>query len=230
MRYDTQKRTKSVMYVNKYDKHGECSKNGNHAEHSFVEILKYKNCFDRKATQQEQFDHIDYFAKKNGYGISFDVKARKKKARNDSDVDDDLVWVEFKNGSGDKGWLYGKATCIAFERERDFVIVERSLLLNFCKNKVENKKVSSSKDAIYKLYTRNGRNDLLSIVKMEDVMREIRFFIWQKNHPQVMQNLRVEHETGSRTQKRTCKKVSFFAPHGKRILQIIPMLESIGQI
>jgi len=26
------------------------------------------------------------------------------------------------------------------------------------------------------------------------------------------------------------RKMSFFAPHGKRILQIIPMLESIGEI
>ena len=168
------------MYINKYDKHGECSKNGNNAEQSFVKILKDKNCFERKATKQEQFDHIDYFAKKNGTRISFDVKARKKNSRNDSDVDDNLVWVEFKNVSGKNGWLYGKSTCIAFEREHDFVIVKRSLLLNFCENKVEKNKVSFSRDALYKQYTRDGRKDLLSIVKMQDIMKEIKFFIWKK--------------------------------------------------
>jgi hypothetical protein len=168
------------MYINKYDKLGECSKNGKNAEDSFVKILKNKNCFERKATKQEQFDHIDYFAKKNGIRISFDVKARKKKSRNDSDVDDNLIWVEFKNVSGKNGWLYGKAICIAFERENDFVIVKRSLLLNFCERKVKKKKVLFSKDALYKQYTRDGRKDLLSIVRMEDIMNEIKFFIWKK--------------------------------------------------
>lgn len=168
------------MYINKYDSGGECFINGNNAENSFVKILKEKNCFEREATKQEQFDHIDYFAKKNGTRISFDVKARKKKSRNDSNVDDNLVWVEFKNVSGKNGWLYGKARCIAFERESDFVLVERSSLLNFCERKVEKKKALFSKDALYKQYTRDGRKDLLSIVRMEDIMREIEFFIWNK--------------------------------------------------
>jgi hypothetical protein len=168
------------MYVNRYDTKGECSRNGNNAESLFVQILKEKNCFEREATRQEQFDHIDYFAKKNGTRISFDVKARKKKSRNDSEVDDNLIWVEFKNVSGKNGWLYGKAKCIAFERENDFVLVERTALLEFCEKKVEKKKALFSRDALYKHYTRDGRKDLLSIVKMEDIMKELEVFVWKK--------------------------------------------------
>lgn len=86
---------------------------------------KYPNGYIKRATkQQDMFDHIDCFA-----GLdSYDVKSLKKKSSKDDNVDSSIIWVEFKNVRGNLGWLYGKATRIAFELEDKFICVEREAL------------------------------------------------------------------------------------------------------
>ena len=69
----------------------------------------------------EQFSHVDYVTDIG----KIDVKARKRVSRTDEDVQDELVWLEFKNVQGKQGWIYGKADIIAFEREEDFLLVKR---------------------------------------------------------------------------------------------------------
>jgi hypothetical protein len=169
-----------MAYRNSLDRSGDCSRNGKNAEDAFLVLVKTKKCEVREATLQEQFDHIDYIVTKNNTEIAFDVKAMKKISRSSNKVSSDLVWVEFKNVSGKDGWLYGKSQYIAFERENDYVIVYRKKLLDFCEKNVKKEKVFYSRDALYKMYTRDGRKDVISIIQMNDLIKELSPIFWTK--------------------------------------------------
>ena len=149
---------------------------GQTVENNFSSLLIKRDPNFRKSSLQEQYQHIDYFT---NFG-TIDVKAKKRIARGDGKTQDDFVWLEFKNVGGGTGWLCGKTDIIAFEREKDFILVKRKDLLKMAYAKCDlNKNVNSSKDALYKGYSRKGRNDLISIVKMIDIL-EIHHKIWIK--------------------------------------------------
>jgi hypothetical protein len=172
-----------MKYRNRFDRTGECSEMGNEAEQLFTKIAESKFWIATKATRKEQLDHIDLFLE-NGKAQkhSIDVKARKKISRNDSSCTDDLLWVEFKNVAGNVGWLRGKAHYIAFEREKDFVIVRRQALLSLCSSLVDFKKVvDKSSDALYSIYKRKNRKDEISIIKFSDILENLSFVIWRKS-------------------------------------------------
>jgi hypothetical protein len=163
-----------MEYRNSLDKSGECSKNGKKAEDTFLAIVREKTYIHgaRQATLEEQFQHIDHvFKRSDGREIRVDTKAMKKVSRNDNKFRTDLVWVEFKNVNGNPGWLYGKADFISFERENDFVLVDRKKLSELCERLVnKNNRVDNAYDALYNSYTRAGRKDVLSQIKMDDVL------------------------------------------------------------
>ena len=81
---------------------------------------------------------------------------------------------------GRDGWLRGQTDVIAFERNEDFVLIKRNYLLGMCQVKCDlSKKVTNSKDALYKGYQREGRKDLISIIKMSDIL-ELPHQRWRK--------------------------------------------------
>ena len=142
-------------------------KRGQKVEEMFKDILKQKTDTVRPSNLTEQFQHVDYFSEMG----SIDVKARKRVARKDLEVQDDLVWLEFKNVQGNKGWLYGKADWIAFERLKDFVLVKRAELAHLAESLCDlERRALKGVDALYRGYQRKGRKDLLSIIKMTDVL------------------------------------------------------------
>ena len=152
-------------------------KRGQGVEAMFAKLLNKRADEARAADLMEQFSHVDYFSNLG----SIDVKARKRIARKDADVQDDLVWLEFKNVQGKIGWLYGKADWIAFEREKDFVMVKRDELAKMGEKLCDlGDRVSAGRDALYKGYQRRGRKDLLSIVKMSDVLK-LYHQLWTKD-------------------------------------------------
>ena len=175
--------TKYMGYRSKYDHSGESQKMGESAENLFEGLAKQKKLNPIKATTRQQISHIDFIlTAKNGSKYLVDVKARKKSSRSDSGVSDELVWIEFKNVSGNGGWLYGAADYIAFEREDDFIIASRSNLVTLCERLVnKNLKTTTSKDALYKIYSRIGRNDEISMIKMQDILNNIKTTIWKKS-------------------------------------------------
>ena len=149
---------------------------GQHIEQTFEPLLKQRDPNCRPSTLQEQYRHIDYHA----YFGTIDVKAMKRVNRYDSNEQDSLVWVEFDNNAGGEGWLRGETTVIAFERKNDFVLVKRNILYDMAKKKCDlNNRVTSSRDALYKGYQRKGRKDLISIIKMSDIL-ELPHRIWNK--------------------------------------------------
>jgi len=157
-------------------KNSESWNTGQKVESNFSDLLDLRNIKWEKATRNEQFNHIDY---KTSIG-SIDVKAKKKISRSDSKYQSDFVWLEFKNVQGKHGWLWCGADIIAFERDDDFVLFRRQELLHWAMEKCKTRTlVENSRDALYKGYTRKGRKDLISIVKMKDMM-EIYHKIWKK--------------------------------------------------
>jgi hypothetical protein len=149
---------------------------GQRIEKAFASVLKHRDPNYRKANREEQFRHIDYFT---SFG-TIDVKAKKKISRSDENEQEEFVWVEFQNVQGRDGWLRSGADIIAFERENEFVLVNRNYILGMAQVKCDlTKRVTSSKDALYKAYQREGRKDLISIVKMSDIIN-MPHRIWKK--------------------------------------------------
>lgn len=151
-------------------------KDGQKVEDSFADLLEGRDIVYKRATKEEQFRHIDFHT---SFG-TIDVKAKKKLNRRDAKGQDQYVWLEFRNIHGNTGWLCGETDIIAFERDNDFILVHRSRLFQMAKEKCDlNKRVTYSRDALYKGYQRKGRKDLITIVKMSDIL-EIPHRIWSK--------------------------------------------------
>ena len=156
---------------------------GQLAEDLFVKVAQDKGYEVRKSSAKEDiWSHIDYYiTNKQGDVKSFDVKSRKRTSRNDNKFNDEWVWVEFKNVRGYRGWLKGKADFIAFETKDSFLSVRRKDLLELCERLVNlENKVSTSSEAKYSAYTRRGRKDVLSLVKLEDIRQGLKTWEWCK--------------------------------------------------
>lgn len=149
---------------------------GQAVEKEFSKLMDIRGLDYEEADRESQFKHIDYYS---SFG-TIDVKAKKKLNRGDGAEQDDFIWLEFKNVQGKDGWLCGSTDVIAFERDNDFVLVKRKHLLDMANNKCDlNQKVTSSSKALYKGYQRKGRKDLISLVKMSDVLT-IKHRLWEK--------------------------------------------------
>lgn len=170
-----------MAYRNKYDKDGSSFNLGLGAENSFVIAAQKNGMSIKQSSKQEEFDHIDFHVSKDAVKFSVEVKSRKKIKRNDDKVNDDLVWIEFKNVRGMRGWLYGRADAVAFEREDHFVIVDRKLLARLCERLCDLTKMNTDiKMPLYTGYQRRDRKDVLSLVKMSDITSNIKHVILPK--------------------------------------------------
>ena len=160
--------TNLITQKNKYDKTGDCIQSGLGAEQVFEQIALSKNLEVKAAKRRDNMHkHIDKYITQDNEGKahtwSVDIKARKKTSRNDSQAQDDWIWIEFQNVRGNAGWLYGEADNIAFETQDDFIIVDRKSFL-----------------AKYKTYRRAGRQDLLTMVELSQITANCNHFIWEK--------------------------------------------------
>lgn len=138
-------------------------KEGKEKEDEFAKLLGGAT----KATQKEDMsEHWDIKIQKE---VRIDVKAIKRDRRSGG-YNEDIHWVELKNVLGRDGWLYGNATHFAFETCKYWIIVEKMslqvLISDLCKSKV---RTSNAGDALYKLYSRSGRKDLITKIKTIDL-------------------------------------------------------------
>jgi hypothetical protein len=134
---------------------------------------------DGKKTEEsfaEIFDNVDFSSAKEDINehwdlkVSFkiDVKGLKKRRRGDDGADETIHWVEIKNVNGKKGWLYGDADYFAFELEKYWVIVNKLTLQDYiAKNTV---KEYSIVPIVNRLYKRDGRKDVLTLVSSIDLI------------------------------------------------------------
>lgn len=154
---------------------------GSDAEQKFVDCIKstYPNCKVTKATMaQDIHEHWDYKLSNSNTVIKIDVKAQKRKNRSDANSQSEIIWIEFKNVRGYKGWLYGDADLVAFEQPDSFVLIKRTVLAELCERLVglERDQItienSTGTRGLYKLYNRPGRSDVLTMIKMDDILSE----------------------------------------------------------
>ena len=155
---------------NRYDKKDSLEL-GQKAEGSFASLAQRQGWAVVEAPRSGNIeDHYDYEISKDGRQFRVDVKSRKRVARKSGSVQDDLVWVEFRTVRNTKGWLFGSADLIAFESRDGFKIVERKALVRVINKLVKiHVKVDKPEDALYKVYTRKGRPDEITLIKASDL-------------------------------------------------------------
>jgi hypothetical protein len=80
------------------------------------------------------------------------------------------IWLEIKNVRGEKGWVYGEATHIAFDfpEMKGFVVLEREKLKDYIAANIE-KEFASKSDCYKKLYSRRGREDVITCITITDL-------------------------------------------------------------
>ena len=103
------------------------SSTGRVAEIRFLRAARHKGLLVTKSSHTEDMhEHIDYWLAMSPAGKRWGVDVKGNNLP-------DQIWCEFTNVRGNKGWLYGGATIIAFDmpEEGGFVIVDRQELAFF---------------------------------------------------------------------------------------------------
>lgn len=138
-------------------------------------------CF-RASLHEDRHDHIDFHCiLPNGEHLDVDVKGMRKNSRSDDKLDDTISWVEFKNVNGNNGWLYGKATHIAFVTNSNVIFVKRDELAKFAESKIKGMPISNTlPSGCYMPYQRKGRQDIIAKVLTSDLI-SISDFILKNN-------------------------------------------------
>lgn len=131
-------------------------KQGKKKEVEFSKLFKDVVFADKNQDMNEHWDVC----------VKYDVKSIKRKDRG-GDVDENYHWVEIKNVNGDQGWLYGKADYFAFEIEDYWIIVCPDRLKELVSEKCSGTSYSPS---LHRFYTRNGRKDVITMVKSIDLL------------------------------------------------------------
>jgi hypothetical protein len=90
-----------------------------------------------------------------------------------------MRWVEIRNVNGDIGWLAGKADFIAFDEGDYWIFVLRQKLYDHVMKHTSgqtSKEEFKRKPVPYKWHTRDGRNDLVTLVPVYDLIHLGRLF------------------------------------------------------
>ena len=164
---------------NKFDKK-DSLEIGEQAEDRFILTAVRSGWKVSESSQTENIEeHWDFLIEKGEHQYRVEVKGRKRINRKDEDGQNDFVWVELQNVRGKVGWLFGKADLIAFEKQGSFLFVKRLDLLALVNKKVNLvAKVRDPKDALYKIYRRDGRKDKLTLLPFSDI-ESVQFFDWK---------------------------------------------------
>lgn len=144
---------------------------GQSAESRFASLARKRGWTVVEASRRGNIDeHFDYEISKDDQHYRVDVKSKKRLTRRTGDVQDDLIWIEFRSVRDTKGWLFGDADLIAFETQDGFKIVERKALVRVINKHVKlHVKADKAEDALYKVYTRKGRPDEITLIKAGDL-------------------------------------------------------------
>ena len=155
-------------------------KRGRSFEEEFKEIALFRGLtVEQSSLEVDRKKHIDFFiTNKEQKTFSFDVKAMRS-LDGGKTTQDIFTAVEFQNVKGEKGWLYGEADYIAFERKQDIFIIKRTDLASFSEDKVQFRTSDRFADSLYKLYSRKSKKDLISLIRLSDIPRH-KMITWPK--------------------------------------------------
>jgi len=167
---------------NRYDRKN-CLEIGQKAEDVFASIATERGWKVTVASNYANIhDHWDLLIEKGAERYRVDVKGMKRLSRHDVSVQDQWMWIELHGvREHDRGWLYdGKAELIAFETKASFIIVRRNDLIKLVEQLVDmNATARPAKQARYKVYSRPGRPDKITMMETEK-LAGIRWDEWPK--------------------------------------------------
>jgi hypothetical protein len=135
---------------------------GKSGEQRFASILTSPVFATKEQDINEHWDVMD------ADGNRYDVKIMKRYRRSDPAPTDRLHYVELRNVLGKNGWLYGQADFIVFETRQWWLVVKRNDLVKFIEGAVWGETTETPQP--YKLYQREGRQDLMTIVPTVDLL------------------------------------------------------------
>ena len=133
-----------------------------------AEFTKLFSSSTPSSKEEDMYEHWDIKIDTK-IDTKIDIKSLKKENRSDLTYNENFHYVEIKNVNNDLGWLYGKADYFAFELENYWLIVDKTRLQDFIKEKCKGKKIGNKKD-LYALYRRENRKDIIVKVKTIDLM------------------------------------------------------------
>ena len=153
-------------------KYADSMARGKAAEKRFKEMAEERGYGCEPASRKDDiYRHTDFLVVVEGdHDWYVDVKARKRINRRDSGAQDAEIWLEIRNVGGNNGWVYSPGY-VAFEVVEGFIVVAKYQLSLLIQEKVSQEFVEKGGDALYKMYTRPGRKDVLTRVTREDVER-----------------------------------------------------------
>lgn len=165
-----------------YDPSGACWRHGKNFEYVCRAAFEREGYRTRQSTTEEDIKiHADFWVYSELWGrwVTVDAKMRKRVQRN-GPIQDEFTYIEWKNTAGRAGWLLCGADIMAFERQYDIVLITRAALLKFANEFVDRtKKVTSPSESLYASYSRQGREDEISMIRLTDIPRDI-VKIWTK--------------------------------------------------
>ena len=116
----------------------------------------------KKSTQKEdRLNHIDFW---------WD-------SRNDTFADDTIHWVEIQSVNGNKGWIYGDATYIAFRTFSQIIFVKNTVLQKISEDVLKKELVFRNPKECYIPYQRWGRKDIVYKIPTIDLINMSDFII-----------------------------------------------------
>lgn len=146
------------------------------SDETFIRIAKARGLsIEKTSFNEDMYDHIDYYVTYKGIRFPVDIKSSKRTltlSGDSKELMEQWVWIELKNVAGNLGWLYGKARYIAYIFNNSMWLINRKKLIEFIDKKVT-KKFVRKEEASYKLYQRQDRKDVLTLVKLGDIMYDI---------------------------------------------------------
>lgn len=155
---------------NKYDHTGQAFALGKDAEERFVEIAKKRGWEVHPASAYANMVlGYDFYIVRNYDKRKIEVKSEKKISRQDKVTQGEYLWIEFSNINGDKGWVYKESDFVAFEHSGEFWLVPTKKLAERAESLVNDVWVDKPADALYNLYQRKDRDDILTLLKYEDI-------------------------------------------------------------
>lgn len=158
-----------------------CYNTATKSDEIFINIATSNGIRITKTTNSvDIYDHIDYTCEYNDKFFTVDIKSSQRTLlfeSNYKNIDNEWMWVELKNVNGYTGWLYGDADYVAYVFNEEVWFINRKKLISLVENRVEKVYVNDKSDAHYKLYSRNNRKDLLTLVNFGDIKRELTPYI-----------------------------------------------------
>jgi len=150
---------------------------GQRAEDLFTRVCTSHTLHFRHATMRENMRHFDFvvwpwsLTPLPQKSVRVDVKATKCPQRG-ARPDPTLIYVELKDVSGHKGWVFGEADLIAFQQsDSSFLMVERTELAHAAQTIAQTARMGTRSGQKGTLWKRWNRNDLiLSLDRDKDVL------------------------------------------------------------